>query len=251
MSRLALATLLFAAPFAALSGGVARAQGGYPEQYALRPLRLPTGMVQLKVPLVINLSRGSAGSPVNLPFEIRLGVNDALELRLFHPVNGLCLRGCGRIYNDLALGLLYSLLSEQGAQLSLQGAFEVRSFAAPAVVQLDAGVAFKLVRAPFSLALSPYVGIGISNRADNGDSFNLPIEFAIQIAAPTALFFETGLYGDAHNAGSGWTGPLGVGIDHLVSHGLDLGAEFKLNTVLGHTDTGSRLFLVYAALRNQ
>jgi hypothetical protein len=45
------------------SSGVARAQGGYPDEYALRPLQLPTGMVQLKVPVIINLSKGSAASP--------------------------------------------------------------------------------------------------------------------------------------------------------------------------------------------
>jgi len=41
-------------------------------------------MAQLKVPVVINLSKDSVASPVYVPFEIRLGLTSELELRLFH-----------------------------------------------------------------------------------------------------------------------------------------------------------------------
>lgn len=226
----------------------AEAQPGYPDAYALRPLELPPSLVQVKLPLVVDLSRGNAGKLIFMPFDLRAGVSRELELRLFQPVRGLCLRGCDKAYNDLGVGLLYSVFDENGVQASLLGAFEVASFTSPVQVALDVGLAFKVIRAPFSFFAAPYLRVPLSDRAQVDDSINLPIEFAFQIATPTALFVETGLYGSAHDGGD-WSGPIGVGIDQLLQRGVDLGAEFKLNTVLGHTDTGSRLVLVYLVLR--
>jgi hypothetical protein len=244
---LALAALAFA--------NTARAQGGYPDAYALRPLQLPTGMVQLKAPVVINLSKGSVASPVFIPFEIRLGLTNDFELRIFHPVHGLCVsgqgKGCGKVYNDLAVGMLYSVMREQGMELSLLGAFEVASFSNPAKTRLDAGLAFKFVRAPFSIAASPYVGIGLNNRDQNGDSINIPIELAFQLSPPTALFLETGFYGPTHDFGNSWSSPLGVGINYLLQHSVDLGAEFKLDNAIGnYSTTDNRELIVYFAVRN-
>jgi hypothetical protein len=240
LSTLLLATLL-ALPV--------HAQGRYPDEYALRPLQLPQAMAQVKIPLVIDLSRGNAGKTIFVPLDLRLGVTSELELRIFHPVNGVCLRGCAKAYNDLGFGLLYAVLNEDAVQASLFGAFEVRSFTSPAQVVLDAGVALAYIRAPFSITAVPYLGIPITDREHLTDWINVPIEFAYQLSRPTAFFVETGLYGSAHDP-NGWSGPIGAGINYLVQHGVDVGAEFKLNTVLGHTDTGSRLVLVYLALRN-
>jgi hypothetical protein len=232
--------------------GTARAAPGYPDAYALRPLELPPSMVQLKVPVIINLSRGSVANPVWIPFELRLGLTDELELRLFHPVHGLCVsgrsRGCGQVYNDLGLGMLYSVMREQGMDLALLAAFEVTSFSDPALLRLDAGMAFKYVHAPFSVATWPYFGFGLDHRDENGDSINIPIEFAFQLSPPTALFLETGLYGALHDLGNAWSMPVGVGINYLLGHGVDIGAELKLTGVGNGAD--GRLVLVYLALRN-
>jgi hypothetical protein len=236
--------------------GTVRAQGGYPDEYALRPLRLPTGLVQLKVPVVINLSKDSVASPVFIPFELRLGLTSELELRLFHPDpgHGLCIsghsKGCDRVYNDLALGLLYSVMQEQGMDLALLGALEVTSFSDPAMLRLDVGMGFKYVHAPFSIATSPYVGVGLNHRDSNGDSIKIPAEFAYQLAAPTALFLESGIYGPVHSFGDAWTMPFGVGINYLLQHSVDLGAEFKFTSLIGNGSTDGRLALVYLALRN-
>ncbi len=234
--------------------GTARAQGGYPDEYALRPLQLPPGMVQLKVPVIINLTKGYVANPVFIPFELRLGLTSDLELRLFHPVHGLCVsghaKGCAQVYNDLALGMLYSVMREQGVELSLLGGFEVTSFASPATVRLDAGVAFKYVHAPFSIATWPTIGIGLDHRDSNGDSVNIPVEFDFQLSFPTALFFESGLYGSAHDFGNSWSMPLGVGINYLLKHGVDMGAEFKLTGPIGNGNADGREFMFYFALRN-
>ena len=249
-----LAQALLLATFA-LTTGAAHAQGGYPDDYALRPLQIPSGMVQLKVPLIINLSKDLVANPVFIPFELRLGLTHELELRIFHPVHGLCIsghsKGCGRVYNDLGLGLLYLVMREQGMELSLLGAFEVTSFSSPALVRLDAGLAFKFVRAPFSVAAWPYAGIGMNHRDGNGDSINIPVEFAFQLSPPTALFVEGGMFGGAHDFADTWSSPLGVGLNYLLQHGVDMGAEFKLTNIVGNgSSTDGRLFLFYFAFRN-
>ena len=242
--------------FATLAAaGTARAQGGYPDAYALRPLQLPTSMVQLKVPVIINMSKGKVANPVFIPFELRLGLSSELELRIFQPGHGLCVsgsaKGCGHVYNDLGLGLLYSVMREQGMELALLGAVEVTSFASPAMVRFDAGMAFKYVKAPFSIAAWPYVGIGLNHRDGNGDSLNLPVEFAYQLSPPTALFVEGGLFGDAYDFGNKWSSPFGVGLNYLLQHGVDMGAEFKFTNLVGNgSGPDGRLFLFYLALRN-
>jgi hypothetical protein len=229
--------------------GTANASPAYPDEYALRPIQLPAGMAQVKIPLIIDLSRGHAGTPISVPLDIRFGVTPALELRIFHPVNGVCLRGCDKHYNDLAFGLLYSVLDEDHVQASLLGAFEVRSFANPVQTVLDLGLSFAYIRAPFSIYASPYLGLPLSDREHQREWVNVPIEFAYQLSRPTAVFFETGIYGDARDPGS-WSGPVGAGINQLLHPSVDVGAEFKLNSIVGHTDTGSRLALVYLMIRN-
>jgi hypothetical protein len=246
----------FLLPFMLLAVSTsALAAGGYPDEYALRPLQLPSGMVQLKVPLVINLSRDAVAKPVWIPFELRLGLTSDLELRLFHPGRGLCIagksRGCDRVYNDLGVGILYSLLRERGMDLALLAALEVAQFSDPALLRIDVGVGWKLVHAPFSIAAWPYLGLGLNHRDRNGDSINVPVEFALQLSYPTALFFESGFFGDAHHFADTWSSPLGVGINYLADPGIDLGAEFKLTNALGNgSNTDGRLLIVYVALRN-
>jgi hypothetical protein len=226
----------------------------YPDEYALRPLQLPSGMAQLKVPVVINLSRDNAGSPVYIPFEIRLGLTPQLELRLFHPGHGLCVsgksHGCGHVYNDLGVGLLYNVLHEQDMDVAVLGAFEVASFD-PGRLRLDVGFGWKYLHAPFSIAVSPYLGFGMNHRDDNGDGLFVPAEFAFQLAPPTAMFVESGIYGDLHNLGDTVHMPLGVGINYLITHGADIGAEFLLTDAIGNGGgTDGRLILVYFAMRN-
>jgi hypothetical protein len=246
-------TLAFALVLGCLAAARPGLAAGYPDEYALRPLQLPAGMAQLKVPVIINLSRGQVGSPVWIPFELRLGLTDELELRLFHPVRGLCVsgrsHGCGRVYNDLGLSMLYSVMGENGMDLALLLGFEVASFADPALLRLDAGMAFKYVHAPFSIATWPTFGVGLNHRDRNGDAVNLPVELAFQLSFPTALFLESGLYGSPHNLSNDWSMPLGVGINYLLAHGVDLGAELKL-TGVGNGGLDGRLLIVYFAVRN-
>jgi hypothetical protein len=67
---------------------------------------------------------------------------------------------------------------------------------------------------------------------------------------PTALFLESGLFGPTKNFGDAWSMPLGVGINYLLQHSVDIGAEFKFTSFLGNGSTDDRLILVYVSVRN-
>jgi hypothetical protein len=137
-------------------------------------------------------------------------------------------------------------------ELSPFGAFEVARFSSPAHLRLDAGVAFKFVQTQWSIFAKPTIGIGVSHRDENGDGFKMPIEFAFQLSRPTALFVETGFYSDdLHDPGGTWFSPLGVGINYLLQNGIDMGAELKLDKLVGNgSTTDSRSFIFYFALRS-
>jgi hypothetical protein len=247
MGKIAFSVLLGSLAFA----GSAQAQSGYPDEYALRPVQLPESMLQLHVPVVFNIAPGSFGDYVAIPLDIRVGLSHELELRLFHPVNGLCLRGCGKKYNDLALGLLYALMRDSNSQLSLLGALEVTSFASPATLRLDVGVAYKYFQGAWSIGTTPYLGVGLNHRDWNGDGINIPVEFAYQLSHPMALFAVSGLYGSTKHFGDDWHMPLGFGLNYLVQHAFDLGAEIVLNNAIGNGDSDNSTFIVYASWRNQ
>ncbi len=66
----------------------APAAGGYPDEYALRPLTLAAGMFQATVPIVLNLSKSAVLKPVWVPLDLRYGVNDQLEVFLSHTMGG-------------------------------------------------------------------------------------------------------------------------------------------------------------------
>jgi hypothetical protein len=140
-------------------------------------------------------------------------------------------------------------LRERGSELALLGALEVTSFTNPAKLRLDVGFAYKYIQSRYSIATSGYVGVGLNQRGQNGDAIYIPFEFAFQLTPAAAIFAETGIYGATKNFGDSWTMPLGVGINYLVQHAFDLGAEFKFNNAIGNGSSDSRLILVYAALR--
>jgi hypothetical protein len=243
----------------AAEANVVAAPGAYPDEYALRPITLSGGMVQVKVPVVINLSKDLVAKPINIPLEIRYGISDTLELRLFHDT-GLCLtgkeKGCEKVYNDVGLGITASLMKDNGIELAGIGELALTQISDPMLARLDLGVAFKYISAPVSVYAAPMVYIGL-NKRDAGNSKQLiavPVQVAFQAAPNAAIFLDTGIYGPTEHFGDLYTVPVGVGANILVQHGLDVGAEFMLPMVVsgisGNKAFDSRSLIVYAAWRN-
>ena len=87
------------------------------------PHTLRQGGVSIDGDVVIGLSSGSAGEPINIVPNIYYGVSDQLSVGLAHNPGaeifqtagrGLCLTGtsggCGKVYNNLSLDSLYSFM---------------------------------------------------------------------------------------------------------------------------------------------
>ena len=241
------------------------APAGYPDEYALRPIGVAAGMVEVKVPVVINLSKSMVAKPISVPLEVRYGVSNELELRIFHdsvePMlpGGVCLggkdRGCGKFYNNVGVGAGYSFLKNNGLELAGLGALEIadidQSFA-----DLQVGLGVKYITGAISVAAAPKVYIGL-NKRDKGNLkqvIGVPVEVAFQANPQLAPFIRTGIMGSTDKFGDNYVIPVGIGANYLLQHGLDLGAVFSMPMAAtgrsGITGTDFRSLTIYAAWRN-
>jgi len=219
-----------ASPFTSESSGIS---GGYPDEYTLRPLVLPSGGYQVWLPVMFNLSKDSVGKPVVIPPELSIGLDSQLTFRLYTRDSFRIQKGA-KVFNDIGVGFTYGFSRSGDWQFAAIGAVEVNSFASPAIASLRGGISMKYLHSPFSIQFDPQIRAVIVHR-DSGvsDQLDLPVEGAIQFASDTAFFLQTGLFlGDNYSVI-----PLGLGVNYLLQHGLDLGAMFKFPHAAGDGGT--------------
>jgi len=243
--------------------------GAYPDAYALRPLTLAAGMFQATVPVVLNLSKNRVLEPVWVPLDLRLGVNDQLELFISHNAfssplaageGGVCLGGtnrfCEKVYDNVNVGGQMSLLKDNGIELSGIVALEFRRLSSPMYLAVDVGVGFKYTAAPISIKVAPVIGIGVDKRSLNKEFISVPVQLAYQASPQLAIFLDTGIFGPTSSFSDFYDVPVGIGASFLVQHGLDVGAELMLPAAVASSnfssdDKGfnSRTLMVFAAYR--
>jgi hypothetical protein len=240
-----------------LEAPAAAAPGGYPDEYALRPLTLKSGMLEVEVPVEVNLSKDKVGKPINIPLSVGYGVNDQLELRLVHGT-GLCLTGkdndCDKVYNDVGLNAYYSFMKSGDIELAALVGVNFLSLD-PSKVAAPVGVGIKYISAPLSVTVAPTVYVGLNKRdAGNKEVIVVPVQAAFQANTQLAAYVNTGIAGMADGFGDSYVIPLGVGANYLVQHGLDVGAEFTLTSLVtgadGNKALDSRQLVVFARWRN-
>jgi len=263
------------APAPAPAPAPAAAPAGYPDEYALRPLTLSAGMFQGTLPVVLNLSKNAALKPVWIPIELAFGATNELTVFVSHNVvgqsnamlypgvgGGLCLggkdRNCEKVYNNLNVGGMYSLLKSNGVELAGLLALDIRRFSDPMELGVDVGVPFKYVAAPVSVKLVPQVDIGVNKRSQgNKEILSVPLQVAFQAMPQLAIFLDAGIIGKISHFSDNYTVPLGIGADFLIQHGLDVGLEFGLPMVAATSKIPSdakgfndRTLMLYAAWRS-
>ncbi len=227
---------------------------------------------QGSLPVVINLSKSAVAKPVWIPLDLRFGVTNELEVFVNHGIpggsliegQGLCLggtsRGCEKAYNNVNLGGVYSFLKNSGVELGGLIALDFRRISDPMNFAVDVGVAFKYVAAPVSVKLVPQIGIGINKRsAGNKEELAVPLQIAVQAAAPIAVFLDTGIFGATTDFGKNYYVPVGIGASYLAMHGLDVGLEFmfprlvegdNIKALFGNA-ADSREIMLFASWRSQ
>jgi hypothetical protein len=206
--------------------------------YALGSLVLPAGVFQATVPVVLNLSKDAVLKPVWIPLNLSYGVTDKLTVFLNHSTpngavaagSGVCIGGkdrkCDKFYNNLNLGAQFSLLKDNGIELTGIGALQFATLD-PMWLKIDLGVGFKYVSAPVSVTVSPQIAIGATKRSDgNKEDLSVPLTVAFQASSQLAIFLDSGIFGPTKDFGKNYMVPVGIGAAFAVQPGLDVGAEF-------------------------
>jgi hypothetical protein len=234
-------------------------------------LTLSAGAFQATVPVVLNLSKEAVLKPVWIPLDLRYGVTSELTVFAAHNAmgmspafampmvggGGVCLggeeRGCAKLYNNLAIGGMYSLTKNNGVELAALAALDIRSLD-PMYLAIDVGVAFRYVSAPISLTVTPILGVGANKRSEeNKEMLSVPVQVAFQATPELSVFLDTGIIGRTKKFGDNYVVPVGIGGAYAVQPGLTVGAEFMLPKVVsgieGNKAMDSRTLMLFAAYR--
>ena len=210
--------------------------------YVSAPLTTSAGALKVTLPIVFNLSKSAVLKPVWVPLVLAFGVTDQLEVFLSHtgvgtPIatpGGVCIggkdRGCEKFYNNVNLGAQFSLMRNNGIELTGIGALEFRRLSDPMHLAIDVGVNFKYAGGPVSVRATPVVGIGVNKRSADGNKEELavPVQVAFQATPQLALFLDTGIFGPFSHFSDLYAVDAGIGASFAVQPGLEVGGEFLL-----------------------
>jgi hypothetical protein len=233
--------------------------------YVSRGLTQSAGNFQVTVPIVLNLSKSAVLKPVWVPLDLRYGITDQLEVYINHtaPIGplaspgGVCLggtsRGCAKLYNNVNIGVQFSILKDAALELAAIGALLVNSLD-PSMLSADIGVNFKYATGPVAIKAAPQLGIGVTKRDQgNKEDIFVPVQVAFQATPELAAFLDAGITGPTSHFGDLWSAFVGVGASFAVLPNLDVGGEFMLPSVAtgasGNKAFDGRLLGVFAQYR--
>ena len=207
------------------------------------------GMPARPTMAALDISNGSDNVPFHFPIHVYIGITDKLALGPIHetdPFNsfgGLC-PNCDPPYNDIGLGILYSLIREPGFELDLNGDAPVfLNFDTRVFMSVRGGVLGRLALGSIaSFIFDPSLTIGLTSRPDadggNKDSLYLPVWFYFAATDKVAPFVGTGLLGRLEGFGDNFRIPLEGGCLVGVTPDIDLGGVFTFNNLMGHNGSG-------------
>jgi hypothetical protein len=245
-----------AAPAAAPVSAGATVMSG---PYFQRPLTNPAGTVTINGAVDLNLSKDAVLKPVWVTPNIYYGVTDQLTLGLahgawediFHGGGGLCLggdsRGCGKVYNNVSLDGLYSLVRQANFELAAHAGFDFRDIDQKHL-GLHVGAALKFTSGPLAIVADPSLGIGLNKRdMGNKESLTVPLRIGFQASPTVAAFLDTGIGGPTSDFGDSYVIPAGVGALVAVAPIADLGAKFEFGNLAGkgHTADDRDLMILF------
>lgn len=246
------ALLVSAGAASAEGAGTVYGRDNWPGELTKRSITLPASMIDLKVPLVLNLSKDSALEPWFVAPAAALGLTDDVTLRAYTPENGtgICLagtaHGCDKAWNDLAAEVIYGFSRSQQQQLVLRGGVEAYRMADPLLLALKLGGTYKTTLGNMALVLGGDFRIGLTER-DAGnirETFTLYAEPQIQLTETVAIFGEiqgeVELDPEASRSGVGidisdtLRVPFAFGAEWELMHRVSLGGKLRFGNLFGH-----------------
>jgi len=206
----------------------------WPLELVKRPITLAKGMIEVKVDVLVNASKGAFAKPFSVSPDILFGVSDKLTVGLTHQT-GLCLagkdNGCAKVYDDAAVEAIYALTTGQlnvGAHVGL----EIVGFD-PMTAGIDIGIKGRYEAGKIGVAFDPQLYFGLNKRDFNKDQVTVPVQVAYQVTPKLAPFVITALLGNLDSFGDTFAVPVGFGALFALSNKLDVGGQFVFTNLLG------------------
>ena len=247
--------------FAVMAPGLALAdedgdytKDNWPLRVTDRPLTLDQGMLEIRGDtLQINMSSDAVAKPFSIAPDIFYGVSKKLSVGLTHST-GICLagtdNGCAKVYNDVGIEALYSLMSQGNFQVAGRGGLQAVAID-PFAFGLNIGIRGRLNVGNIAIVFDPGVYVGFTERDTvQKEVVTVPVQVQFQVNNQTNAFVSTGINGPLDGFGDAFTVPIGVGATFAVNNRLDFGAEFAFTNLAGKgSSADGRILIVRAALR--
>jgi len=220
------------------------------QEFTRRGFALPrgavevTGMMARPAFVMLNVSRDADLEPFYAPLHVYFGLSDSFTLGITHTIGpfftggGPCFN-CGRVYNDVGLGMLYKLIRTGGFELDLHfDAPEFLSFDPDALLAARGGVLGRVnIGSVVALVFDPSLQIGITHRGgpvNNRDYLWLPAWVYFQVTPSVAPFVGTGVGGRLEGFFDHAEVPLEGGAIVSVTNDIDVGGFFQFGNLLGN-----------------
>jgi hypothetical protein len=235
------------APPAAPAARASSSGGGYlsPTDVTLRQ-----GAISIDGDVVVNLSSGAVGKPVQIVPNLYYGVNDALTVgfaqnplaEIFQTTgSGICFggsaNGCPSFYNNFSLDGLYSFMRSSTMDFAGHGGVDFGSLD-PFQLSLRAGVKGKMMAGPLIFVFDPFISFGLNDRSGangNKEVVALPLRAGFMATPQLNVGASIGLIGPLDGFGDNVAVPLGVGATFAVSNMVDVRAQFTLTDLAGNS----------------
>jgi len=225
------------------------------QEFTRRGFALPrgavevTGMMARPAFVMLNVSRDADLEPFYAPLHVYFGLSDSFTLGVTHTIGpfytggGPCFN-CGRVYNDVGLGMLYKLVRTGGFELDLHfDAPEFLALSPNALLAVRGGVLGRVnIGSVVALVFDPSLQIGLTRRGDypgdepehNREYLWLPAWFYFQVTPTVAPFVGTGLGGRLEGFFDHAEVPLEGGVIVSVTNDVDVGGFFQFGNLLGN-----------------
>lgn len=214
------------------------------------------GQVSINANVAVSLSKGAVAKPIYLIPNVYYGATDKLSIGLTHggipgfpPAGGsLCLggtdRGCPKLYNNLNLDVLLSLMRQTGLELAFHGGVDIKSID-PMHLALRVGVALKWESGPIGIVFDPSAEFGVNKRSEgNKERFGIPVHVGFQAAPAVSVGLFTGLFGSTPGFGDFYVVPLAVDGGFNLNPNSSIGAQFIFLNLLGKNSTADLRALI-------
>ena len=236
----------------------------WPVEVTRRPLTLGRGMVEVFVPLGVNVSSGRVWKPTFVAPGLAYGVTRWLTVGVRHAL-GACLSGpstgCPDGYADVGVDALWELAHGDSGDVALGTAIDVAPLQDPTALSGEVRLVVRF-GGPLALTLSPTLRVGLIARdmagvrtgrvafplasyafgwveqsAGNHEYLSLPVTVTFQLAPPVAVSLGGALDGPIGSAagsfGDLYRVPFGLALVFTPFRALDLGASVTFADLLG------------------